>query len=519
MFKNKISSIFVVLSCFTFLVCTMNAGCQQEILSSEEEIDLSSKGKNPVREFAATITVKQLQSHVSYLASDRMEGRQSGSKGAEAAALYAANLFKENNLIGFIPGEEGYFQKFNMEKREVVECLLENKNGRTSNWQDFLEISNDFYGERDVVLYFLGYGRKIDFEGINIKGNLVAFWSGDPESNKSTGDIDGAKIVHAAEQGAAGSILVPLDEEKFLNYIKQVKPYFPSVRYYLYKNSEEALHSRRSISIGSSALARLFGKKPEEFEALKKLKSSPKNKFPIISTNVSMKTSFKSHGTIPTKNVLGFIEGTDKKDEYIILSAHYDGRGIVNGKICNGANDNATGVSALLEISEAFSLAAKEDIRPRRSIIFFLPAAEELLGLGSTYYVENPVVPLSKTIVDVNMDPLGREDAERPNLNNHVYIYTSKNGKKNLNDVRAQAEKDFSASLNIEEKKNYSGSDFVFFERKGIPAIAFTTGSCEDNHGPGDDADKIHYQKLEDITRLIFSTVWEIANREERIKN
>jgi len=141
------------------------------------------------------------------------------------------------------------------------------------------------------------------------------------------------------------------------------------------------------------------------------------------------------------------------------------------------------------------------------------------LGLGSTYYTDNPVVPLSQTIADINMDPLGREDAERPSLDNHVYIYTSKNGKEHLNDVRAKVEKNFASSLNIEEKNNYSGSDFVFFERKGIPAIAFTTGSSKDNHGPGDDADKIQYQKLEDITRLIFATVWEIANRQERIEN
>ncbi len=519
MIKNNISSIFIVLCCSAVLACTMNAGCQQETNLSKENIDLSSKENNPVFELAKTITLEELKEHVSILASDEMEGRQSGSKGAEAAALYAANLFKENNLTGFFPWEEGYFQIFNMEKREVVECSLENENGRVSNWLDFLEISNDFYGEKDVILYFLGYGRDIDFEGIDIKEKLVAFWSGDPESNKSTGDIDRAKIVLSAEQGAAGSILVPLDEEKFLAYIQQIKPYFPSVRYYLFKNPDEALHSQRNISISSSALANLFGKSPEEFEALKKRSSRNKDKFPTLSTKVWMKTSFKSHGIIPTKNVISFIEGSDKKDEYIILSAHYDGRGIVDGKICNGANDNATGVSALLEIAEAFSLAAKQDLRPHRSIVFFLPAAEELLGLGSTYYVDNPVVPLSKTIVDVNMDPLGREDAERPSLDNHVYIYTSKNGKKNLNDVRTQAEKNFSASLNIEEKKNYSGSDFVFFERKGIPAIAFTTGSCKDNHGPGDDADKIQYQKLRDITRLIFATVWEIANREERIKN
>jgi len=375
MFKNKISSIFIVLCCSAVLACILSTGCQQETNSSKENIGLSFKENNPVFEFAKTITLEELKEHVSILASDEMEGRQSGSKGAEAAALYAANLFKENNLTGFFPGEMGYFQIFNMEKREVVECSLENENGRVSNWQDFLEISNDFYGERDVVLYFLGYGRDIDFEGIDIKEKLVAFWSGNPESNKSTGDIDRTKIVFAAEQGAAGSILVPADEEKFLNYIQQVKPYFPSVRYYLHQNSEEAKRSQRNISIGSSALARLFGKKPEEFEALKKRSSNNKEKFQKLSTKVKMKTSFKSQEVIPTKNVLSFIEGTDKKDEYIILSAHYDGRGIVDGKICNGANDNATGISALLEIAEAFSLAANQDLRPRRSIIFFLPAA------------------------------------------------------------------------------------------------------------------------------------------------
>ena len=117
------------------------------------------------------------------------------------------------------------------------------------------------------------------------------------------------------------------------------------------------------------------------------------------------------------------------------------------------------------------------------------------------------------------MDPLGREDAERPDLDNHLYIYTSKYGKTDLNEIRAKVEKDITANLRIEEKESYQGSDHVFFERKGIPAIAFTTGSCKDNHGPGDDADKIQYQKLRDITKLIFATVWEIANREERIKN
>jgi len=517
--RNKNRGLYAFFCCTVFLANILNAGCQQKTKPEKEDIVLSYEGKNPVLEFVKTITVEELREHVSYLASDTMEGRQSGSEGAEAAALYIGEFFGDKNLNGFFSGEDAYFQKFNMEKREIVECFLKNENIQVDNWTDFLEISNDYYGEKDVVMYFLRYGREQDFAGIDIKGKIVAFWSGDSESKQSTGDIDREKIAFAAEQGAAGSILVPQDEEKFLNYIQQIKPYFPSVRYYLFKNSEEALHSQRNISISSSALANLFGKSPKEFESLKKQRYSRKDTFPALSTKVRMKTSFKSHGVIPTKNVLGFIEGTDKKDEYIILSAHYDGRGIVDGKICNGANDNATGVSAVMEIAKAFSLAVEKGYQPRRSIIFFLPSAEELLGLGSTYYVDNPVVPLSKTIVDVNMDPLGREDAERPDLDNHLYIYTSKYGKTDLNEIRAKVEKDFTANLRIEEKESYQGSDHVFFERKGIPAIAFTTGSCKDNHGPGDDADKIQYQKLRDITKLIFATVWEIANREERIKN
>ena len=231
-----------------------------------------------------------------------------------------------------------------------------------------------------------------------------------------------------------------------------------------------------------------------------------------------MKTSYKKHGIVPTENVLGYIEGTAKKDEFIILTAHYDGRGKNGDVVLNGANDNATGVAAIIEIAEAFSIALDNGHLPRRSIIFMMPVAEELGGIGSLYYVENPAVPLKNTIVDINMDPLGREDTERPDLKNHVHIYCSKNGGVDLNDIRTKVGKEFVSSLRIEIKKSYKGSDNVMFEMRGIPAIAFTTGQSKDNHGPGDDPDRVEFKKLKDITKLIFATVWEIANRNKTIR-
>jgi Zn-dependent M28 family amino/carboxypeptidase len=147
-----------------------------------------------------------------------------------------------------------------------------------------------------------------------------------------------------------------------------------------------------------------------------------------------------------------------------------------------------------------------------------MPTAEELLAVGSSYYVENPVVPLEKTMVDINMDPLGREDEDRPDLKNHIFIYCSKNGKKDLLDARARVEKKYASNLRIVEKEQYSGSYNTSFESRGVPALVYTTGKCKDNHESGDDSDKVQFEKLEKVSRLIFVTVWEIANREEGIE-
>jgi hypothetical protein len=509
---EKISILLILI----YLVFSLPAGCSKKQDSHQKQNNFSGQ-KNPVDEYAHTITINELRNHVYYLSSDEMEGRQSGSKGAKAAADYIAKNFKEAKLKGFFNGDAPYFQKFDMVKKELMECFLENEHGRAKNWKDFLEFNSDFEGEKEIELHLLGYGRQTDFEDVNLTGKLVAFFSSDPESSESAAFLDRLKILRAFEREAAGYLMITSEEEKFLDYIRRIKPYFPAIRYYQAITSAQALTSKRKIDIAPSFVAKLFGISPADLDAVAKDMQYGKVER-AYRTKLRMKTRYKRHGVVPTENVLGYFEGTDKKDEYIILTGHYDGRGMDGKVVLNGANDNATGVAAIIEIAEAFATAIQNGHPPRRSIIFMMPTAEELLAVGSSFYVENPVVPLYKTIVDINMDPLGREDADSLGLKNHVYVYCSKNGREDLLSARAEIEKKFASNLRIAEKERYGGSDNTIFESSGIPALAYTTGKSKDNHGPGDDPDKVQYEKLEKVTRLIFRTVWEIANREQGIK-
>jgi len=236
------------------------------------------------------------------------------------------------------------------------------------------------------------------------------------------------------------------------------------------------------------------------------------------STSVHMKTSYDSYETMDAKNVLAYIEGTDKKEEWIILTAHYDHLGTHRGEVYNGADDNASGVAALLELAEAFVIAAQDGKKPRRSILFLAPDAEEIGANGSLYYVENPMAPLSNTVVDINIDAIGRDDAQQPKLKDFVYVYCSPNGKAELNRYRADAEGGMADKPRIEIKTTAPGSDNYMFEREGVPVIAYTTGHSRDYHEPSDTKDKLNYENLYRIVRMAFVTMWEIANGDESIR-
>lgn len=227
-----------------------------------------------------------------------------------------------------------------------------------------------------------------------------------------------------------------------------------------------------------------------------------------------------------TENVAAFIPGCEKPDEYIIITAHLDHVGIENGEIYNGADDDGSGTVAILEMAQAFQIAFTEGSGPKRSLLFLHLTAEEKGLLGSRYYVENPLYPLSNAVANLNIDMVGRLDPKRPDKNkNYIYLIGSDRLSQELHEVSEQANSKYVGlhldyTFNAENDPNsfYTRSDHYNFAKKNIPVIFYFNGTHEDYHKPTDTPDKINYELLSKRTRLIFFTAWNLANREERIK-
>jgi Zn-dependent M28 family amino/carboxypeptidase len=230
---------------------------------------------------------------------------------------------------------------------------------------------------------------------------------------------------------------------------------------------------------------------------------------------------------VQTENVVAFIEGSEFPNEYLVISSHLDHIGINSkGEINNGADDDGTGTVALLEIAEAFKQAKDENQGPKRSIIFLHVTGEEKGLLGSKYYSENPLYPLADTMVNLNVDMIGRVNPKREtNDPNYIYLIGADKLSQELHDISEATNKKYTQlsldyTYNDEKDPNrfYYRSDHYNFAKKNIPVIFYFSGTHEDYHKPGDTPDKILYPTLEKRTRLIFYTAWELANRNERIK-
>ncbi|HEX8269813.1 MAG TPA: M28 family metallopeptidase [Flavobacterium sp.] len=225
-----------------------------------------------------------------------------------------------------------------------------------------------------------------------------------------------------------------------------------------------------------------------------------------------------------SENVWAFIEGTEKPNEIVVVSAHYDHVGMKNGEIYNGADDDGSGTVALLEIAEAFAQAKKEGNGPKRSILILHVTAEEYGLHGSRYYSENPLFPLANTIADVNIDMIGRRDVNHPETNNYVYVIGADRLSSDLHKLTVDANKkyinldlDFRFNDENDENRYYYRSDHYNFAKNGIPSVFFFNGVHADYHQPGDKPDKIEYDALTKRTKLAFATAWEIANRPQRL--
>lgn len=235
--------------------------------------------------------------------------------------------------------------------------------------------------------------------------------------------------------------------------------------------------------------------------------------------------SFLSNGIKDSENVLAFIEGSEKPNEIVIISAHLDHLGInTDGKINCGADDDGSGTVAIMEIAEAFQTAKKDGHGPKRSILFLHLTGEELGKKGSDFYTNHPVFPLEDTVVDLNIDMIGRVDDLHQNDKNYLYLIGSDRLSKELHYLSEKVNKSF-CNINLDYRYNaereannyYSRSDHYNFASKGIPVIFYFNGEHKDYHQPSDTPDKIEYTLLENRAKLIFATTWQIANQKHRL--
>ncbi|UQD56659.1 M28 family metallopeptidase [Flavobacterium sp. K5-23] len=224
-----------------------------------------------------------------------------------------------------------------------------------------------------------------------------------------------------------------------------------------------------------------------------------------------------------SENIWAYIEGSEKPDEVLVISAHYDHVGMKDGFIYNGADDDGSGTVALLEIAEAFEIAKKEGHGPKRSILFLHVTGEEHGLHGSRYYSENPLFPLKNTITDINIDMIGRRDDAHADTNNYVYVIGADrlstdlhNICINANNKYIQMELDYKYNDKMDPNRFYERSDHYNFAKNGIPAVFLFNGVHADYHQKSDTPDKIEYDGLARRAQLAFTIAWELANRENR---
>jgi hypothetical protein len=462
--------------------------------------------------FANTITKIDLHRHLSIIASDALQGRETGKVGQKMAAAYIAEQFKALDLQGPVKGgaNAGYYQNIILYSSVPGEIFLTIKKEKYNNFEGIIYYGSAITnGTISKEIAFVGAGMSSDFESHNVKDKAVMIMS-----ETMGGWREAVKL--AKEKGAKMIFIVntPTDEA-FTGMEEQFKGYLMGGSLAL--NKPESGSTDGVFFIKPSLAGQIFNTKTEKLkEAIESKKSIKPAK---INYSIGMHLS-----EVQTENVLGFLEGTDKKDEVLVLTSHYDHLGMNGEDIYNGADDDGSGTVALLEIAQAFSEAKKASKGPRRSILFMTVTGEEKGLLGSEYYTINPIFPLKNTIADLNIDMIGRIDNDHKEGDSYVSLVGSDKLSSELHEISETANTNYT-KLDLDYTYNdenhperiYYRSDHWNFAKNNIPVIFYTTGTHPDYHKPTDTVEKIEFDLLTKRAQLVFYTAWVLANREQRI--
>jgi len=477
-------------------------------------------------DYATELSPDSIKTYLYVLSSDSLEGRETGRSGQKKAAHYLAGKYKEWNI------------PVRLQKHPLN---IRNNSGKnlTINDNNFIFYKDFFYvgPQKDTTVAIhkvlvSGFGISNngydDFKGKSVTGeNLLVSWK-----------IPNWKKTFKQEH------LRPKQAGSLYQFISILTEKNPATIFIVVDSIPLLIHEIESDPILITQLRNLetpvvfinlniaekflpISKKHELYSAhLARLESKGKPKPLLRSSEGSLKMVSDTKIMIG-ENVIALIEGDSKKDEYVVVSSHYDHLGIRDSAIYYGADDNGSGTSAVLEMARVFQKAKNEGNGPERSVIFLNVSGEEKGLLGSAYYVNHPFVPLKNTVANLNIDMIGRIDEKHDSLKirDYIYIIGANRLSNELSEINKKAnsdftklELDFTYDSSSDPNKFYQRSDHYNFAKNNIPIVFYFNGNHPDYHKPTDTPDKIDFPLIKKRAQLVFLTAWELVNRSERIK-
>jgi hypothetical protein len=505
-----------------------------------------------------TISAAQLRAFLSFIASDEMEGRDTPSRGLDTVAKFIAlNLTR----WGFKPaGDDGtFFQKIALRRDQVdVTKTIAEINGQKFNFaEDFV---SGVPGTISGPMVYVGRGWIVqpkgidDYKGLDVAGKvMVVFGQGFPQG-LTQADLRGAQpgsvvspATYAQTHGAKGIItIVNPTASPSWDLLRQraMQPGRTLVeKFQAQTQTPTANLAVPNVTVSAKmANALLAGEKFDLTTIMNRAQTTdPVLPFDLDSSKTVNITVATSPSHVMTQNVVAIWEGADPKlkDEYVAVGAHYDHIGVagtgqcrpLNGDtICNGADDDGSGTTAVLAMAEAISHAKQ---RPKRSVLFVWHCGEEKGLWGSQYFTTFPTIPLDHVVTQLNIDMIGRSkkegdtDPRDANLSgpNQIYVIGSTMMSTELGQLSQDVNSSFlklDYDVRYDDPKDtnrfFFRSDHYNYAKKGIPIIFFFDGVHQDYHQAGDEPQKIDYDKMEKVTRTIYMTLWEVANLSTRPK-
>lgn len=473
-------------------------------------------------DFARQISEKDLKKNVKALCSDKMQGRETGTKGQKNAAVYIYSQFKQSGLKAIDKSQDSlsFFQTFNLSKLRLPDGQMKIKNKTFRNYKDFVANPTQDSIFMDLEVIFIGNTPIKNYSKTDFTDKAVLFLT----SNFHKAFSQAHRIW---EHSKPRLILFcdPVNDRLFNRYIHTCK----SMRNKRFRLNEPLhqldsikpvgqsdlftyLRTQQVIPISTRLTKAITGLK------IKQLKKIVANQDQTKLTKKRLQFKLiKDNDIVETENVVALIEGSEKADEYILISAHYDHLGSHRGLVFHGANDNASGTSALIEIAKAFKYAGMQNMSPKRSILFVAFTGEEKGLLGSRFFVNNSPIPLKSIKINLNMDMLGRVDIKHEQ-SDYVYLLGTSDLKPRLkelsdsiNTLYPKLELDY--EYDSPNNPLYGASDQASFVSKKIPAIMYFNGLHHDYHTEEDTPDKLNYKNIERVAQLVFLTALELANQ------